>query len=47
MSHTQSPSSREEIADGELTGDLQRQVTEQLANIILHQHDAYDQEIVL
>jgi hypothetical protein len=39
--------SGKEIADCQLTDDLQRQVTGELVNIILHQHDSYDQEIAL
>ena len=39
--------SRKEIADYQFTDDLERQVTGELVNIILHQHTPHDQEIVL
>ena len=39
--------SRQVIHPGELTNELERQVTGELVNIILHQHHLRDQEIAL
>jgi hypothetical protein len=39
--------SKKEITDCQLTDDLERQVTGELVNIILHQHHLRDQEIAL
>ena len=45
VARTSDSHAREVINPGELTGELKRQVTGELVNIILHQHSHSHQEV--